>query len=66
MIPTDSYALRALRILKNSNSALIGLHSHFFAGPKVIFFHTSMKNMTLGPWYHKENIKSARYIDFYL
>ena len=39
-------------ILKTFEFRSIELHSHVFAGFKVMCFHASMNHMTLKPWYH--------------
>ncbi len=49
---TDCSAFHAPAILKTFEIRPIGLLSHVFAGPKVMLFHASMKNMTLGLWHH--------------
>ena len=51
-IPTDCYALCALTILKIFEIRLTWGTFSYFACPKVMLLHASMKHMTFWHWYH--------------
>ena len=52
MIPADCSALCALTILETFEIRPDRAAFSCFAGPKVMYFHASMKYMIFVPWYH--------------